>query len=55
MDANIELTLRRLLVEHVVDKPLNLREVTHTIMTAGHGPAVYASHNDEQSYGQRHS
>jgi two-component system, response regulator YesN len=55
MDANIELTLRRLLVEHVIDKPLNLKEVTHTIMTVGHDPAVCDKpHKDEQGE-QRHS
>jgi YesN/AraC family two-component response regulator len=32
MDANIELALRSLLVDHLADKPLDLRELTHTIM-----------------------
>ena len=32
MDANIELALRSLLVDHLADKPLDLRELTYTIM-----------------------
>jgi YesN/AraC family two-component response regulator len=36
LDANIELSLRSLLVDQVVDKPLDLKEFTHTIMAAGH-------------------
>jgi YesN/AraC family two-component response regulator len=37
MDANIELSLRSLLVEQIVDKPLDLRELTHSIMAEGCG------------------
>lgn len=36
LDANIELALRSL-VKHVVDKPLDLRELTRTIMAEGQG------------------
>jgi YesN/AraC family two-component response regulator len=35
LDANMEQSLRSLLVEHVADKPLDLRELTHTIMAVG--------------------
>lgn len=35
MDANIELSLRSLLVDHLADKPLDLRELTSTIMGGG--------------------
>jgi len=37
MDANIEQALRSMLVRHIIDKPLDLKVLTHTIMEGENG------------------
>jgi YesN/AraC family two-component response regulator len=40
IDANSELALRSLQVDHFADKPLDLRELTHTIMSVRNLPPM---------------
>jgi len=53
MDENMELSLRGLLVEHLADKPVDLKELTHTIMAVGHGPSTHARPRNVEKGGKK--